>query len=147
MKFDTFKLCPLHTLMYLHIPCYFLAFRVLFKSNMAATFLGRVPILLSLDDAIDHISWSFLGQCPHFDQYVWPMPPCHLPCQKCLHIWVQTNTHENKNRYKKNQNWCTSGSRGRTRRPPLTAADLWFLYAQNTILFIFFYARFARDSF
>jgi len=36
---------------------------------------------------------------------------------------------------------------GRPRRAPLTAADLWFLCPKRSIFSIFFYARFARDSF
>jgi len=32
----------------------------------------------------------------------------------------------------------TSGSGGRTKRPPLTAADLWFVYAQNAQFSPFF---------
>jgi len=33
------------------------------------------------------------------------------------------------------------------RAPPLTAADLWFFYAQNAKFSQFFLARFAHESF
>jgi len=55
------------------------------------------------------------------------------PCMLCILRTFSFSQINYNNKYK-----STSGSRrGRNRRPPQTAADLWFVYAQNAIFLIF----------